>query len=64
MTPALDAFVEDGSALPRDARVDWLAVLERPLPRQGAGADGVLRVLREVVIPNGLRIGAGEFSGW
>ena len=64
VTPALDAFVEDGSTLPRDARAEWLAVLERPLPRQGAGADEVLRVLREVVIPNGLRIGAGGFSGW
>lgn len=64
VTPALDAFAADGSTLPRDARADWLAALDRSLPARGAGPDEVLRLLGEVVIPNGLRIGAGGFSGW
>jgi glutamate/tyrosine decarboxylase-like PLP-dependent enzyme len=64
VAPALDAFAADPSTLPRELRSAWLPLLDRPLPRQGAGADEVLRLLREVVVPNGLRIGAGGFSGW
>ena len=65
VAPALAAFVDDtANALPRDLRSEWLPQLARPLPQKGAGPDEVLRLLREVVIPNGLRIGAGGFSGW
>ena len=65
VAPALDAFVDDAAnALPPDARSEWLPQIDLPLPQEGAGPDEVLRLLREVVIPNGLRIGAGGFSGW
>lgn len=54
---------EDGPD-PAGRRSKWRAALNEPLPRQGQGADAVLKALNEVVIPNGLRIGAPGFSGW
>jgi aromatic-L-amino-acid/L-tryptophan decarboxylase len=45
-------------------RAEWTARLDEPLPQVGAGADTVLTMLRDVVIPNGLRVGYPGFSGW
>jgi aromatic-L-amino-acid/L-tryptophan decarboxylase len=45
-------------------RAEWTARLNEPLPQAGAGADTVLALLRDVVIPNGLRVGYPGFSGW
>ena len=45
-------------------RAAWTAALEKPLPAQGIGLDGLLRELTEVVIPNGIRVGHPGFSGW
>jgi glutamate/tyrosine decarboxylase-like PLP-dependent enzyme len=45
-------------------RATWIAQLDEPLPQVGAGAGAVLELLRDVVIPHGIRIGAPGFSGW
>ena len=62
--PALERFLRfegpDGAA----KRSVWRAALEEPLPEAGAGSAAVLEILRTVVIPNGLRIGAPGFTGW
>ena len=56
--PALERFGHfegpDGAA----RRTAWRAALDGPLPDEGEGREAVLAVLRDVVIPNGLRIGA------
>lgn len=63
--PALEAFnrfdTPERTALERAV---WTGRLDGPLPRQGDGADAVLALLREVVIPHGLRSGHPGFSGW
>ena len=64
LLPALDQFLRfQGPDLARD-REHWQARLEEPLPERGAGAEAVLDLLAEVVIPAGLRIGAPGFCGW
>jgi aromatic-L-amino-acid/L-tryptophan decarboxylase len=45
-------------------RAEWTTRLDEPLPQTGAGADAVLAMLRDVVIPNGLRVGYPGFAGW
>ena len=62
--PALDAFNRFSGpdrAAPRSA---WRPALDEPLPEDGAGADAVLALLRDAVIPHGLRTGHPGFSGW
>ncbi|MBA2672777.1 aminotransferase class V-fold PLP-dependent enzyme [Ramlibacter sp.] len=63
--PPLEAFLrfEDGPD-PAGKRSVWRGALNEPLPIEGQGAQAVLDALNEVVIPNGLRIGAPGFSGW
>jgi aromatic-L-amino-acid/L-tryptophan decarboxylase len=65
LLPALERFIHfdqpEETALQRAV---WSAQLDEPLPQAGAGAEAVLTTLREVVIPNGLRVGAPGFSGW
>jgi aromatic-L-amino-acid/L-tryptophan decarboxylase len=65
LLPALERFLQF-AGLERTARerAAWSAQLEEPLPQTGAGADAVLALLRDVVIPNGLRMDAPGFSGW
>ncbi len=62
--PALERFSRfegpDGAA----RRTAWRAALDGPLPEEGEGRGAVLAALRDVVIPNGLRIGAPGFTGW
>jgi aromatic-L-amino-acid decarboxylase len=64
LRPSLERFLRfegpDGAA----KRSLWRAALDEPLPEAGAGREAVLRTLGEIVIPNGLRIGAPGFSGW
>src|SRR5438034_5517785 len=65
ITPALEAFYRfEGEDLAARRRGEWRAQLDRPLPERGEGLDAVTRVLRDVVVPNGLRNGAPGFSGW
>src|SRR5919112_491710 len=65
LAPALEPFIL--SHKPEQTAVRRAvgpAQLDEPLPQNGAGADAVLSTLRDVVIPNGLRVGAPGFSGW
>lgn len=65
LLPALERFVRfDQPEKAATERARWLAQLDEPLPQAGAGADAVLEVMREAIIPNGLRVGAPGFSGW
>jgi aromatic-L-amino-acid decarboxylase len=64
LLPALDTFNRfEGAdlAVPRSA---WLPLIDEPLPERGVGAEAVLEVLRDVVIPRGLRTGHPGFTGW
>jgi aromatic-L-amino-acid decarboxylase len=49
---------------PAARRSRWREALNEPLPQKGHGAKAVLDALNQIVIPNGLRIGAPGFSGW
>lgn len=63
--PALEAFNRfDAPERTALQRAVWTERLDGPLPREGEGADAVLALLREVVIPHGLRSGHPGFSGW
>ena len=42
----------------------WMAALNEPLPEKGVGPEETLRVLKDVVIPAGGRLGAPGFAGW
>ena len=65
LAPALENFMLfDQPEQTAVRRAVWSAHLDEALPQTGAGADAVLTALRDVVIPNGLRIGAPGFSGW
>src|ERR1700690_3644784 len=64
LLPALDEFLRFYGPDPAGRRSAWYPLLDEPLPRLGAGPDAVLETLRDVVIPNGLRIGHPGFSGW
>ena len=65
ITPALETFYRfEGQDLAARRRGEWRAQLDRPLPARGEGLDAVTRLLRDVVVPNGLRNGAPGFSGW
>lgn len=65
LATALERFnrFEGQDPAARDLR-EWRAALDEPLPEQGAGLDDVVRLLAEVVVPNGLRNGAPGFAGW
>jgi aromatic-L-amino-acid decarboxylase len=62
--PALERFTRfegpDGAA----KRTAWRRALDGPLPEEGEGREAVLKLLGDVVIPNGLRTGAPGFTGW
>jgi aromatic-L-amino-acid decarboxylase len=65
IAPALERFYRFEGADPgARRRPSWVAALGEPLPEEGRGLDAVLRVLNEIIIPNGLRNGAPGFSGW
>ena len=64
LLPALEQFNRfegpDRSAF----RSEWLSSLDEPLPEQGVGAEAVLDLMREIVIPRGLRVGHPGFTSW
>ena len=62
--PALDAFLRYSGPDGAPRRSAWLPALDEPLPEEGAGREAVLATLRDVVIPNGLRVGHPGFLGW
>lgn len=65
MLPAIERFRRyaepDHAARNRPA---WSRRLDMPLPESGAGLDGVIGDLTEVVIPNGSRVGDPGFTGF
>lgn len=62
--PALAEFARYRDGRAGAALTGWKGLLQEGLPRQGAGPDAVLALLRDVLIPNGLRTGAPGFCGW
>lgn len=65
LLPALEHFLQWTSPeRTASERAVWSAQLDEPLPQTGAGPETVLTLLRDVVIPNGVRLGAPGFSGW
>jgi aromatic-L-amino-acid/L-tryptophan decarboxylase len=65
LLPALERFTRfDEPEQTAIQRSTWSAQLDEPLPQVGVGAEAVLTALKDVVIPNGLRVGAPSFSGW
>ena len=65
IAPALDRFNRfEGQDPAARRRSEWRTVLDRPLPARGEGLDAVTALLRDVLVPNGLRNGAPGFAGW
>jgi len=65
LLPALEHFTRfDQLEQTAIQRATWSAQLDESLPQVGAGAEAVLTALQNIVIPNGLRVGAPGFSGW
>ncbi len=64
LLPALAEFARYRDGRAGAARTGWKRALQEELPRRGAGPDAVLALLRDVLIPNGLRTGAPGFCGW
>jgi aromatic-L-amino-acid decarboxylase len=62
--PALDAFNRFDTPDRSSVRSEWLPLLDEPLPEEGVGADAVVELLRDVVIPRGLRVGHPGFTSW
>lgn len=65
LLPALEQFMRfEDQDLAASEYAQWYAALNESLPQQGVGAETTLRILKEVVIPHGLRTGAPGFVGW
>lgn len=65
LLPALDEFMEfEDKDLAASEFAQWSSTLDERLPEHGRGAETTLEILKEVVIPRGLRIGAPGFVGW
>ncbi|HUY17454.1 MAG TPA: aminotransferase class V-fold PLP-dependent enzyme, partial [Acidimicrobiales bacterium] len=61
---ALDEFLHGEHVDPMTRRDEWMGVLERPLPDEGIGGNGVIDELVSNVVPNGARINEPGFWGW
>jgi aromatic-L-amino-acid decarboxylase len=64
LLPALEQFNRFEGPDLAPLRSEWQPLLDEPLPQHAAGADAVIELLREVVIPRGLRVGHPGFTGW
>jgi aromatic-L-amino-acid/L-tryptophan decarboxylase len=65
LLPALEQFTRfDQPEQTALQRAIWSAQLDESLPQVGAGSQAVLTALQNIVIPNGLQVGAPGFSGW
>lgn len=64
LLPALERFTRFEGPDRAAPRSEWLPLIEEPLPREGAGREAVLGLLRDVVISRGLRLGHPGFMGW
>ncbi|MHB8378847.1 MAG: pyridoxal phosphate-dependent decarboxylase family protein [Acidimicrobiales bacterium] len=61
---ALDQFLHGEHVDPMTRHDQWMGVLERALPDEGIGGDGVIDELVRTVVPNGARINEPGFWGW
>lgn len=61
---ALQDFLYGEHVDPMTRRDQWMAALERSLPDEGIGGDGVIDELVRSVVPNGARINEPGFWGW
>jgi len=65
LLPALEELIRfEDKDLAASEFAQWFSALNEPLPERGRGAEATLRILKEVVIPRGLRTGAPGFAGW
>jgi aromatic-L-amino-acid decarboxylase len=65
LLPALEGFMRfEDRDLAASEYAKWFSSLNEPLPQRGRGAETTLQILKQVVIPHGLRIGAPGFVGW
>lgn len=65
LLPALEEFMRfEDQDLAASEYAKWSSSLNEALPERGRGAESTLRILRDVVIPRGLRTGAPGFAGW
>ena len=65
LLPALTEFMRfEENDLAAIEYAQWFSSLNEGLPERGKGAETTLQILKEVVIPRGLRIGAPGFAGW
>ncbi len=64
LLPALEQFNRFEGPDRAPLRSEWLPLLDEPLPQAGAGAEAVIALLRDVVIPRGLRVGHPGFTSW
>lgn len=65
LLPALEEFMRfEDRDLAASEFTQWSSALNERLPERGRGAEATLEILKEVVIPRGLRIGAPGFAGW
>ena len=62
--PALDAFNRFEGPDRSSLGSEWGPLLDEPLPERGVGVEAVLDVLRDVIIPRGLRTGHPGFTSW
>ncbi len=65
LLPPLESFMRfNDEDLAAGEYTQWVSALGEDLPEQGRGAGATLEVLKEEIIPRGLRIGAPGFAGW
>ena len=65
LLPALEEFMHfEDRDLAASEFEQWFSSLNEGLPERGRGAEATLQILKEVIIPRGLRTGAPGFSGW
>ena len=65
LLPALNEFMRfEDKDLAASEYAQWFSSLNEGLPERGRGAEATLQILKDVVIPRGLRTGAPGFAGW
>jgi aromatic-L-amino-acid decarboxylase len=65
LLPVLEKFLQfEDRDLAASEYAQWFSALNERLPEDGRGAQATLEILKEVIIPRGLRTGAPGFTGW
>ena len=64
LLPALNEFMRfEDKDLAASEYAQWFSSLNEGLPERGRGAEATLQILKDVVIPRGLRTGGSVISG-